>query len=379
MTFFKPVGKIIEKIGGLFSKEGSLLQKLITGVSRGFDGFVRVIKGFSDFIYRFSGMQKIMSAIGTGVSAVVSFVSKSAKDFYSAINALADFFAMVFGKGKAAVGIFSKFFNYIDDIMAVIKPVFNIAKAIGSKIFKLIPILGVVISIFDTVVGAFKGFTETEGTLVDKLIGGLKGGITGLINSVFGGLLDLVKDLASWVLSSLGFEDAAKALDSFSFKDIIASAVNDIVEFFMTPVRIIQDIVAAMKGEISWTDMFKSMLGRLVTSILAPANFLGKAIGFNLTDKVLDLLGLPKAEQGAVSGSTEKTGTPTKALEKTTDENLAVKDEQAAKSTGTTAIVNTTNAPVINNNSQSTAIIKAKTTNWEPDDQWARGGMAWGA
>lgn len=379
MVFFKPVGKLIQKIGGLFTKEGTVLSKLITGVGKGFEGFVRVIKSIGDFVYKFSGMQKVIGTIGTAISSVVSYVVKASKGFFSAINTLADFFAMVFGKGKAAVGIFSKFFSYFDDIIAVIKPVFNIAKVIGSKFLKFIPVLGILISIFDTVMGAFKGFTETEGTLVDKLIGGLKGGITGFLNGLFGGLLDLLKDVVSWALSGLGFEDAAKALDSFSFKDIIASAVNDIVEFFMTPVRIIQDIIAAMKGEISWSDMFKSMLGRLVTSVLAPVNFLGKAIGYNITDKVLDLLGLPKAQQGAVSGSTEKTGTPTKALEKTTDENLAAKDEQAAKSTGTTAVVNTNNSPIINNNTSSTAIIKAKTTNWEPDDQWARGGMAWGA
>lgn len=379
MGLFKPVLTMLNKVRVLIFGEGTILSKLIAGISKGFTGFIRVIKGISDFIYRFSGMQSIMNAITSGIGKVVTFVTGAAKNFFTAIQTLGDFFSKIFGKSKGVFSAISNVFSYFDDIFKVIKPVFNIARAIGGTFLKFIPVLGVVMAIFDTVVGAFKGFTETEGTLVDKLIGGLKGGIAGLLNGIFGSILDLLKDGVSWVLNAMGFENAAKSLDSFSFKDLISGAVDSIVEFFMTPVRIVQDIIAAMNGEISWGDMFKSVMGRIVSAILTPIDFIAKKFGISITEKALELLGLPTSNKGAAVSGTESTGTPTKALEKTTDENLAAKDEQAAKNTGTTIAMNTNNSPVINNNTQSTAIIKAKTTNWEPDDQYARGGMAWGA
>lgn len=379
MGFFKPVVALINKVRVLIFGEGTILGKVIAGISKGFTGFIKVIKGISDFIYRFSGMQSIMNVITSGLGKVVGFISGAAKDFFKALQTLGDFFTKIFGKGKGVFSAISNVFSYFDDIFKVIKPVFNIARTLGRTFLKFIPVLGVVMSIFDTVVGAFKGFTETEGTLVDKLIGGLKGGISGLLNGIFGSILDLLKDGVSWVLSSMGFEDAAKSLDSFSFKDLISEAVDSVIEFFMTPVRIVQDIIAAISGDISWSDMFASVMGRIVSAILTPIDYITKKFGFSITEKALELLGLPAANKGAAVSGTDSTGTPTKALEKTTDENLAAKDEQTAKNTGTTIAMNTNNSPVINNNTQSTAIIKAKTTNWEPDDQYARGGMAWGA
>jgi hypothetical protein len=85
--------------------------------------------------------------------------------------------------------------------------------------------------IFDTVSGAIDGFKK-EGVL-----GAIQGGITGLINGVFMSFFDLVKDGISWILSAIGFDDAAKFLDSFSFSDLFASLMDKIFH----PIRTLQE------------------------------------------------------------------------------------------------------------------------------------------
>jgi hypothetical protein len=100
-----------------------------------------------------------------------------------------------------------------------------------------------------------------------------------------------------------------------------------------------------------------------------------------IPDSIYEFAGLdPKT--GAVVQGTSETGVATKALEGTTTENTMAKGEQAAKAAMATAAssVASSTSQTINNNTTQAAIIKSKTTNWEPDDQWARGGgMAWGA
>jgi hypothetical protein len=82
---------------------------------------------------------------------------------------------------------------------------------------------------------------------------------------------------------------------------------------------------------------------------------------------------------GAVVQETSQTGTPTKALEKTTTENTQVKDAAASTAAAVSkAVTSSSSNQTVNNNTTQAAILKAKTTNWEPDDQWSRG-MAYGA
>ena len=107
---------------------------------------------------------------------------------------------------------------------------------------------------------------------------------------------------------------------------------------------------------------------------------IGSWVAKAIPDSVYEYAGLnPKT--GEEVQQTSETGTPTKALEKTTNENIAAKDEGATKAAvgAVAASQNSNSQNVVNNNTNTAAVVKSKATNWEPDDQWARGGASWGA
>ena len=91
---------------------------------------------------------------------------------------------------------------------------------IFKKIFKPI---GFLFSIFEGV----QAFMGTEGSLYEKF----SAGISAAIGDFFGSFFDLVKDGISWLLGSLGFDDAAKWLDGFSFEDIFTNLLEGIFGF----------------------------------------------------------------------------------------------------------------------------------------------------
>lgn len=356
----------------LFKTDGKRFEKMISLVSTGWTKFTAVFTSLANWLasgktgeFLNKGVE-LFKRIGSGFTRLgvyfveVGNIIKEASAGLKAITGGGGFISKIVDFFK---GIGSKFGYFL-----------KLGMVIGKKI--LFPIF----VIYDTIVGALDGWEK------DGILGSIKGGISGLINAIFGGILDLLKDGVSWVLNALGFENASKALDSFSFQEIIKDAVGGVVDMFMTPIRIVQDLMKAFSGEVDWGTTFKSIMARLVAGVLAPFDGIAKTFGINITQKVLDILGLPKPEDAGSSGgantpiaATPDKGVATQALEKTMNENMNVKDEQTAMNAGGTAIVTTNNSPVINNNTSSTAVLKSKTTNWEPDDQWARGGMAWGA
>ena len=372
--YMRVFGKVLKPIANLFTKEGGILSKIITGVKAGFTNFI-------DFFVKL----KALITENTIVSKVIGTVQKGWRLFTGYLSGIGSLFsevASLWGKlfGSGGGGFLSKFFGYFKAIGERLGIFFKLGKTLGRLLAKIALPIQVVLSIFDTITGALDGWNNTEGSYLDKFIGALKGGLTGLLNGLIGGLLDLLKDGVSWVLRAIGLDDAADALDSFSFQDLIRDAIDGLIEMIMTPVRMIEDLVKAFKGEISWGDMFKTAIARMVVSFLKPFNGMSKMLGFDITQKALDMLGLPNPSAGGKVQPTGETGVATKALEKTTGENIAVKDEGATKAAMGAAVAGMNNSSqTIVNNTNTAAVIKSKTTNWEPDDQWARGGMAWGA
>jgi hypothetical protein len=348
--------KVFKPLLSLFQTDGKGWTALVDKLKDGWKAFTGLFTKLDQFLAK-------------GIKPFVTFFENIGKVFVEAFMGL----KQVFGSKEG--GIVNSIVNFFKDIGGKFKYFFKLGMVIGQKI--LFPI----ITIYDTIMGALDGFKQ------DGILGGIKGAIAGFVNSIFGGILDLLKDGVSWILNALGFENASKALDSFSFQDIIKEAVSGVVDMFMTPIRVIQDLMKAFSGEVDWGTAFKSVMARIVTGVLAPFNGIAKTFGIDITQKVLDLLGLPKPEAAGSSNGgkmavspTSETGVATKALEKTTNENVAVKDEGAAKALASSAaaLTNNSSSQVINNNTTQAAIIKTKTTNWEPDDQWARG-MAYGA
>jgi hypothetical protein len=372
--YMRVFSKVLKPITSLFTKEGGILSKLITGLKSGFTKFV-------DFFVKL----KALVTENTIVSKVIGVIQSGWRLFTGYLSGLGSLFGEITGLWNKLFGngpsMLSKFLGYFKAIGQRLGIFFELGAKLGKLIGKIAIPIQVILSIFDTVTGALDGWNNTEGSYVDKFIAAVKGGITGLLNGLIGGLLDLLKDALSWILSAIGLDDASAALDSFSFQDLIRDAIDGLVEMVMTPVRMIEDLVKAFKGEMSWGDMFKTAIARMVVAIVKPFKGISKWIGFDIEQKALEMLGLPNPSAGGGVQSTGETGVATKALEKTTGENIAVKDEGAAKAalSGMAAGMSNSSQTIVNNNTNTAAIVRSKTTNWEPDDQWARGGMSWGA
>ena len=160
-----------------------------------------------------------------------------------------------------------KFFSFGEDsplgrMVARLKSVFSFAQE-GSAFTKTLGTLGRVIgrlawpitlimSVVDSVTGAFQGYVNTDGSVPEKLLGGLRGGIAGLLQGLIGIPLDLLKGAVSWIAGKLGFDQAEEFLDSFNFTDII----RDIV---MSPIvmlkRAFNGILEVIAGAVELFDI----------------------------------------------------------------------------------------------------------------------------
>ena len=120
--------------------------------------------------------------------------------------------------------------------LPIISSVTNFFSAGGAKAGGFLKFLGklflpftIIIGLVDTVKGFYAGFFGTdleEGEeapegFIAKLMAGFEGGIKGLVDSIIGAPLDLLKGAVGFVLGKMGFTGAEEALASFRFSDIL--------------------------------------------------------------------------------------------------------------------------------------------------------------
>jgi hypothetical protein len=355
--------KVFKPLLSLFSSEGKGFASLVDKIKDGWKAFTGIFIKIGDFLGN-NRVIKFFSESFSKLSAWFGDIGKVINEAFAGIS-------KVFGGGKEG-GFISKIVGFFADIGGKLKYFFKLGEVIGKKI--LFPI----VTIYDTVMGAIEGYEK------DGIFGAIKGAFSGLINSIIGGVLDLLKDGVSWVLNALGFENASKALDSFSFQDLITKVVDGFFNFIKGMIDFVIDIFTnpekALETLKGIGDSMREF-GKKVLRLALPtpggsgiAGWVSKAI----PDAVYEYAGMnPKT--GETVQETSQTGTPTKALEKTTNENVQAKDAAASTAAAASAAVsNSSSKQTVNNNTTQAAIIKTKTTNWEPDDQWSRG-MAYGA
>jgi len=188
--------KGIKFIGSLFEitffqKHGKTFQKVLTGIKSVFNA----ISGAFSSVW--SGVKAFLKPVTDLVSKIMPAAETGGKGF---IGSIIEFFGK-FGKHIATV-----------------------AKTV-SKIFA--PLL-IVMGIFDTISAMMEEFGKEDSDFV-SIIGA---GIKGLVNSIIMAPLDLLKDGISWILDKMGFEDASKLLDSFSFKDLFSKLVDGVEDIW---------------------------------------------------------------------------------------------------------------------------------------------------
>ena len=215
----KKFQQIVTFVEDVVSSLRQKITKVGSSIVNFFEESVAKFKKYFSF-FEESEIGKKLKGIGTFISDTVSRFVEPFKDAFKALG----------GDGiiMKIVGSIKDFFSgigaYFDDFAKVFRVVSKIVTKIAFP-------LQIIMGLFDTVKGAMEGY-EKEG-----IFGAIQGGITGLINGVFMSFFDLIKDGISWILGAIGFDDAEKFLDSFTFSDLFASLMDKIFH----PIRTLQE------------------------------------------------------------------------------------------------------------------------------------------
>lgn len=261
------VDDLLQPFKTLFTGEGFIGKKLTSFFNTlkaifvfPFETFIDdVAKPFKQVFMAGEGpslLSRIFNTIMRPFNAAITFVSdlvKPIKTFFSAEGPIAKAFAVI----TDAFKIFAENSKFM-----------QLLNGIGKTIGKLFAPLFIIMTVYDTVKGAIEGFVDDEGNIGSKVISTIAGGIKGLVNSVIGIPLDLIKSVAAWALGKFGFNESAEALKSFSFMEIINKTVDTIF------------------------DMFKLVLNgviELAASAIESIPFIGKGVGDSIRGGKLNL------------------------------------------------------------------------------------------
>jgi len=237
-------------------------------------------------------LQGIFAPVTDSVRGIGNYVGRITKSFTDAFDEIVKVFRAVnkFASGTTKVG---KAVEPIQDgvraVMGFFKgmgPVFKmVAKTVGT-IFKPI---GIIITVFDTIKGAMKGYEE------EGIIGGIKGAIKGFVNSLIMAPLDMLKNGIAWIMGKFGVDPATvDAVKNFSFTESFNKIVDSV---FQLP-----------KKAIAWiSDKFTSIsetVGEFITNVMGdPVGFISKIIAapYELLQKgvawILSKLGFENAAE----------------------------------------------------------------------------------
>jgi hypothetical protein len=217
---FKPISDIISKAFGKGSKTAGVLDDIVTKAYVFIDDFI--IKPMKTFGTKVKAFFKPVADLFTRFGKFVDpggDVGKFAKTVGKLFDPIAD--------GAKAVGqIFVRFGKTFSSF-------FKAARALGAVVGRLFIPIGIIMGIVDTVTGAIDGFTNQEGDMVDKIIGGLFGALKGLVNGLLMIPLDLLKSGISWIAEKLGFEQFSEMLDSFSFEETFSTMVDSVKDMVL--------------------------------------------------------------------------------------------------------------------------------------------------
>ena len=198
-----------------------------------------------------SVLSRIIGTITRPFNAAVTFVTDLVKPlttFFSAEGPIAKAFGVI----KQAFAIFSEG----SQLMTMLN---GIGRVIGRLFFPITLIM----TAYDTIKGALAGY-EDEG-----IIGAIQGAITGLLNSVIGMPLDLLKSVVGWLLGKFGLENAKEALASFSFTDLIAKLIDG---FFDGLKMVINGIIEAIATVVENLPLVPDSVGEKIRGLKFDTN-----------------------------------------------------------------------------------------------------------
>ena len=254
-----PIKMFFNALGDIFSKagKGQILKgdtfkvfgrftETLTNIAKKYKGVITSLRSGSNKFFEFFGkIGDFFKSIGRRIK--LFFMSSDViRNQVKNLSKLGDTFKTVGDAADKGGSIFSK-------LGKVIKPFFNVFRKLGK--FLGGPITVAIFSIIDSFIGAFKGFTETEGGLFAKISGAISGAISGLISGFVGGLLDLGKMAVGFIAGLFGFDSFKEKLAEFSFQDMIFDGL-------MFPFRAIMSLFDGEDG-----NMFSDLASDIIDGI----------------------------------------------------------------------------------------------------------------
>jgi hypothetical protein len=178
----------------------------------------------------------VFKTIGSFISGKVASLGK----FFGKQKGVGKALGMVSTVMSKISGVFSPLTKVISGLLA--NPYVAKGFAFGKTLGKLFFPITVLMSAWEAIKGAMSGFTNTEGNLFEKIVGGLMGAVENLVKFFIAMPLDLIKDLIGWIAGMLGFDGIKEGLASFSFADIFSK----LFDFLFSITSYISALVSAM-------------------------------------------------------------------------------------------------------------------------------------
>ena len=201
------------KSGGMMKALAIMLGGIIGTIAGIFSGWFKALK----FVFN-RGFIKTLS------QTFANFFKGLKTQFKG--GALAKGFAKIGNFFKSIGSFFGKVFKIFKAIGGFFKTVVSVASKVMVVVSKIFFPLLIIMGIFETIKGFLEGFANTEGSLLDKIIGGLSGALTGFLDFLIAAPVNLLFDLIGWIAGALGFEGVKEKLQGidFSFGGIVDAA-----------------------------------------------------------------------------------------------------------------------------------------------------------
>jgi hypothetical protein len=247
----KPSGGLIAGLGAaalLFMDP----ETLFAGVRAAIDGVFAIVDSIKMFLDGDFG--EGFALLGDNIGAVAAIVGTVAVLFGGRIIRL--------------VG------SLVKGVRGIIRAVSKVGRFIGAlagRFGGLVKIFGRLFLPFTIITGAIGAIQGAiDGFKEDGILGGLEGGISGLLTTIVGYPLDLLKSAVAWIAGKFGFENAEATLNEFSFSTLISDSIGSIFDM--------------VKGAFNW-------IGTLFTDPVAALESL--AMGLIGPDGILGVITAP--------------------------------------------------------------------------------------
>jgi hypothetical protein len=223
--------KWIDKVGEIFTK-------IKTGA---IDKFSKFKTGLMDRITKITtSISNIFGKISKGIKGL-PFI-KNIVEFIDDIKKI-NIFKGSNLKGGAISKTIIKFTSFFSNIKTALTAGLKYGRILGRVVGKLFFPIQLLISSITGIVKGFKAFNKTDGTLLEKVWAGLREGVGGFIDVMFG----WIPDSLSWIASKLGLTKVAELIDSISLNPVVW--IETIITFFKELGTLISTINFRSVGE----------------------------------------------------------------------------------------------------------------------------------